>query len=230
MGGSRTYPVAIVRELDVDALAVLSDEEADSGEDDGLQGNQQYRDMRGITWDQVADALEREAALIQRFAAAADLDAEAERYEEERDEAFLPEEDLWGLDIGVIGATLALSALGATPFSSCNAGGFGGRHVALFPHVAFFLPREAAGEVMAIADEADVGLDVVEGGIARLYGRKDLDLHRLRPRFDGIWKRSNLDGSGFRPISQATGYHSARERTLRSSAKGGTRKLTAGAD
>lgn len=179
MTGSRTYAVAIVRDLNVDKLAVLSDEEADSGEDDGLQGNQQYRDMRGIAWSQVEDALGREAALFQRFAASADVDQEAELYEEERDEAFLPEEDLWGLDIGVIGATLALSALGATTVSSCNAGGFGGRHVALFPHVAFFLPREAAAEVMAIAAEAEVGLDVVEGGIARIYGRQDYDLHRF---------------------------------------------------
>jgi len=179
MSGSRNYPVAIVRELYVDTLAVLSDEEADSGEEDGLQGNQQYRDMRGVTWDQVADALERETELFRRFAASADLDKEAELYEDEREEAFLPEEDLWGLDIGVIGATLALSALGATTVSSCNAGGFGGRHVAIFPHVAFFLPREAAEEVMAVAHEADVGLDVVEGGIARLFGRKDYDLHRF---------------------------------------------------
>ena len=179
MTGPRTYPVAMVRRLDVDALAVLSDEEADSGDDNGLQGNQQYRDMRGISWDQVAEALAGEAALFQRFAAAADVDEEAELYAEEREEAFLPEEDLWGLDIGVIGATLALSALGATTVSSCNAGGFGGRHTAAFPHVAFYLPREAAPEVMAIAAAADVGLDVVDGGIARLYGRTDQDLHRF---------------------------------------------------
>lgn len=179
MTESRTYPVTIVRELDVGTLAVLSDEEADSGEDDGLQGNQQYRDMRGITWSQVEEALGREAALFQRFAASADLDQEAELYEEEREEAFLPEEDLWGLDIGVIGATLALSALGATTVSSCNAGGFGGRHVARFPYVAFFLPREIAGEVMAIAVAADVGLDTTEGGLARLCGRTDFDLHRF---------------------------------------------------
>jgi hypothetical protein len=179
MSGSRTYPTPIVRALDVAALAVLADEDADAGEEDGLQGNQQYRDMRGIGWDQVADALQREAALFQRFAACADLDEEAERYEEERDDAFLPEEDLWGLDIGVIGATLALSALGATTVSSCNAGGFGGHHVALLPYVVFFLPREAAAEVMVIAEEADVGLDLVEGGIARIYGRADGDLHRF---------------------------------------------------
>jgi hypothetical protein len=179
MSGAPPYLKPIARNLDVAALAILSDEEADAGEDDGLQGNQLYRDMRGIDWDQVADALQREASLFRRFAACADLDEEAALYEEEREEAMMPEEDLWGLDVGVVGATLALSALGATTVSSCNAGSFGGRHVAQFPHVAFFLPRDAAAEVLAIAEEADVGLDVVEGGIARIYGQAQGDLHRF---------------------------------------------------
>ena len=179
MVGQRIYTMPIKRELDVDLLAVISDEEADNGEENGLQCNRQYQDLRGISWDQVEYALEREDALFQRFASAADLDEEAELYAEEREEAILPEEDLWGLDVGVIGATLALSALGAVPFSSCNAGGFGGHHVAVFPHIAFFLPRTVAAQVMAIAEEADVGLDLVNGGIARLCGRTDYDLHRF---------------------------------------------------
>lgn len=108
MIGARVYPAPHEREIDVEALAILPEEEADAGENDGLQGNQQYRDLRGISWEQVADGLRAEAALFQRFEASEDIDAEAERYEEERDEALLPEEDLWGLDVGVIGATLAL--------------------------------------------------------------------------------------------------------------------------
>lgn len=179
MIGARLYPAPSEREIDLKALAVLSEEEADAGEDDGLQGNQQYRDLRGISWDQVADALAAEAALIQRFGASDDIEAEAERYDEEREEAFLPEEDLWGLDVGVIGATLALSALGATTVSSCNAGGFGGFHVAQFPHIAFFLPREIAGEVLAIAEAAGAGLAMTTGGLVCLSGRTDLDLHRF---------------------------------------------------
>jgi len=175
----RIYPRAIERRIDLDLLADLSEEEAEAGEDDGLQGNQQYRDMRGISWGQLAEALQREAELFVRFASAADLDEEAERYDEEREAALFPDEDLWGLDIGVIGATLALSALGATTVSSCNAGGFGGRHVAAFPYVAFYLPRDLADQVFAIAEESDVGLDVESGGIARLYGRTDYDLHRF---------------------------------------------------
>lgn len=179
MIGVRVYPAPPEREIDVEALAVLSEEEADAGEDDGLQGNQQYRDLRDISWEQVADGLRAEAALFQRFEASEDLDAEAEHYDEERDEALLPEDDLWGLDVGVIGATLALSAMGATTVSSCNAGGFGGFHVAQFPHIAFFLPREIAEEVLAVAEAAGVGLAMTTGGLVCLSGRTDLDLHRF---------------------------------------------------
>lgn len=179
MIGVRVYPALPEREIDVEALAILSEKEANAGEDDGLQGNQQYRDLRGISWEQVADGLSAEAALFQRFDASEDLDAEAERYEEERDNALLPEDDLWGLDVGVIGATLALSAMGATTVSSCNAGGFGGFHVAQFPHIAFFLPRKIAEEVLAVAEAAGVGLTMTTGGLVCLLGRTDRDLHRF---------------------------------------------------
>lgn len=173
------YRQPIVREIEVDQLAEITDEEADAGEDNGLEGNQQYRDIRSIDWDFVAEALEREKALFARFGAAADLDDEADLYAEEIEEAVFPEEYLWGLDVGVIGAVMALSALGAVTVSSCNAGGFGGSHVERFPLVAFFLPRAAAAEVFAIAEAADVGLDMTDGGLVRLYGRTDFDLHRF---------------------------------------------------
>jgi hypothetical protein len=174
----RIYPQPIIRILDPDALGVLSKEVADH-EEDGLEGNHQYRDLRGMGWPDVEAALSQEAGLFDRLAAAADIDKAAELIEEEREAADFPDEDFWGLDVGVISATLALSALGATPVFSCNAGGFGGHHMATFPHVAFFLPRSSAAEVLAIAEDADVGLDVVEGGIARVYGRTDFDLHRF---------------------------------------------------
>jgi hypothetical protein len=179
VAGARTYPQPIIRCVNPSALALLSEEDADRGEEDGLEGNHLYRDLRGLDWDQVDGALHQEAALFTRLSAAADLDEEAERIEAEREEGDDPEDDLYGLDVGVIAATFALSALGATPVSSCNAGGFGGRHVAVFPHVAFYLPRTLATALLALAEEADVGVDVVEGGIARLYGLTDYDLHRF---------------------------------------------------
>jgi len=176
---TRIYPQPIIRVLDPEALGILSEEDADRGEEDGLEGNQHYRDLRGMSWAQVDEALLKEAEFFDRLAAALDLDEEAKLIDEEREAADFPEDDLWGLDVGVISAALALSALGAIPVSSCNAGGFGGFHVAAFPYVAFFLPQSAAAEVLAIAEAADVGLDMVEGGIVRLYGQTDFDLYRF---------------------------------------------------
>ena len=89
----RSYPQPIVRVLDPASLRVLSEEDADRGEEDGLEGNQHYRDLRGMSWQQVATALRREAELFERLAAAVDLDDEAEWIDEEREEADFPEDD-----------------------------------------------------------------------------------------------------------------------------------------
>ena len=79
----RSYSQPIVRTLDPRTLRVLSEEDADRGEADGLEGNQHYRDLRGISWSQLEAGLHTEAELIERLAAAADLDAEAERIDED---------------------------------------------------------------------------------------------------------------------------------------------------
>lgn len=175
----RRYDYPLVQALDLDALATITEAEADAGEDDGLQGNQQYQDIRFISWSLVAEAIRREAELFDRFAGACDLDAEEARYREELEAAILPEEDFWGLDVGVISAVLALSAMGALTVSSCNAGGFGGRHVEKFPLIAMYLPRHIAPDVLEIAEQADVGLDMLTGGLVRLYGATNYDLHRF---------------------------------------------------
>jgi hypothetical protein len=175
----RDYLVDLVRHFEASALVTPTASELRRGEADGLAGNQQYSDLQGMGWEEVADAVGREAVLFDRFEGAADIENEAERFDEERLEALDDAEALWGLDLGVAGATLALSALGAIPVSSCNAGGFGGHHTARFPHVAFYIGRASPAAILAIADAADVGLDVVDPGLGRLFGRADFDLHRF---------------------------------------------------
>ncbi len=176
--GQRVYDQSISRELDLSALSTLSSEDADAGEDNGLEGNHLYRDIRFVGWDLVAAAIQAEAALFDRFRDAPDLDAEHDLWRDELELAETPEEDFWGLDLGVISAVFALSALGAVTVRSCNAGGFGGRHAEAIPLITMFLPVSIAHEVLAIADLADVGL-VMQGGLVRLYGRTDFDLHRF---------------------------------------------------
>lgn len=177
---ARQYNVEIFREVDPAHLAELSPAEADEAADNEfLAGNQMYSDMRGFTWADVAGAIAIENAAIFRMQHADDLDTEAELWDEERQQASEPENELWGLDIGVAAATVALSALGAIPVGSCNAGGFGGCHQASHPYVAFFVSAVVAISILEIATAADVGLIVGTDGIARLFGRTDLDLIRF---------------------------------------------------
>lgn len=176
MSLNRIYPITIRRSFVAGDLRTPSAAELERGEEDGLGGNQHYQDLRDASWDLVAEVVEEEAALIARFEAAGDLDAEAEEFQDERLDG---DDALWGLDVGVAGATFALSALGAVPIGSCNAGGFGGHHVASFPYVAFFAEPAIAPVILSLAASAEVGLDVVDGGTGRLFGRTDHDLHRF---------------------------------------------------
>jgi len=174
------HPVAIGQTLDVSRLATLSNADADEAEETGyLAGNQMYQDLRGYGWGDVAAAIEVEHRFIARLQAADDLDDEAQRIDDERLDCFEPSDGLWELDIGVAAATIALSALGATPVGSCNAGGFGGHHQARYPYVAFYVNPGAADLILALARGADVGLRGDETGLAQIYGAGDLDLLRF---------------------------------------------------
>lgn len=174
-----TYAVELDRHFPAAELINPSAEELDNGEEDCLAGNLRYRDLRGFTWDDVADVLQREAALFERFAAAVDRDREAERFDEERADAIDELDAIWDLDLGTAAATLALSALGAVPVASCNAGGFGGHHVAAFPYVAFYIGAAEPAVILSLAETAGLGLDVINRGLGRLFGRTNFDLHRF---------------------------------------------------
>lgn len=174
------YDVPIYQDRDLSRLAELSALEADEAADsEFLAGNQMYTDMRGFTWADVERVMAIEADLISRFQQADDLEVEAQIVDEERARAIEFEQELWGLDIGVAAATVALSALGAIPAGSCNAGGFGGDHQASYPYVAFFASQEVGREILTIAIAAGVGLGLGSDGIARLFGRTDIDLFRF---------------------------------------------------
>jgi hypothetical protein len=174
-----TYSVELVRRFPAAALINPSAGELDSGEEDCLVGNLHYRDLRGFTWDDVADVLRRETTLFERFAAATDQDQEAEQFDEERIDTLDELDAIWALDIGTAAATLALSALGAVPVASCNAGGFGGRHAARFPYVAFYIGAAEPAVILSLAESTGLGLDVIDPGLGRLFGRTNFDLHRF---------------------------------------------------
>jgi hypothetical protein len=176
----RTYAAPLRREVDPQRLATIDRATLEAADEAGsLAGNAMFQDLSGCSWDEAAMAVAGEAQLIARLVAAEDLQAEAERVDEERYDAFEDVDALWNLDVGVIGAVIALSALGCAPIGSCNAGGFGGQHQAQHPYVAFFLPPTAVPELLALAEAAGVGLIVDAEGRAQLYSDRDLGLARF---------------------------------------------------
>jgi hypothetical protein len=177
---SHLYPAVIEQTLDVDRLSKLSETALIEADESGyLAGNQMYQDLRGYGWLDVARTLEVERRLVVQLQGAADLEAEAAKINDERLDCFEPSDGLWGLDIGVASATIALSALGAIPVGSCNAGGFGGHHQGAYPYVSFFLGGAPPEFVVSISRAASVGLRSDADGLAQIFGTGDLDLLRF---------------------------------------------------
>lgn len=123
-----------------------------------------------MDWADVAETLEMERGVLARLEAAIDLDDEQEAITEEL-VAEYGVEALWSLDPGVASATIALSALGATPVASCNGGVLGGQHKEAYPLVAFYLPTTAAAGVNALAEAADIGLLIDDHGRGQIYAQ-----------------------------------------------------------
>lgn len=105
-------------------------------------------------------------------------------------------EGVYGLDLGVAGVTIALSAGRCIPFSSCNAGAFGGHHHESHPVVAFYARPEMVDLLLVCAEEAGCGLENGDGylivydqtidglisfGGAIIAHRKEFRTLRLRP-------------------------------------------------
>lgn len=172
----RTFEVEIRRDLDPAVCEALSVEAADAADETGeLGGNALYQDLRGASWSHVRALLEIERTLVQRIGSSPDPAAAEAEYEAERDTDPDNLEGLGGLDVGVAAAAGALSALGATPFISCNAGTFGTRHPARQPYVAFYLSAASPALLLALAEAARVGLQVLDGKVT-LYARSVPDL------------------------------------------------------
>lgn len=172
----KDFDIEVHRAIDVDGLAALSEPEAEAASDEGyLRGNNRYEDHRGWNWEDVRAALKVEASIVEQLGCAEDAAAAEAAFEQERNLDGEGPAGLWGLDVGVASAVIALSALGATPFISCNAGSFGGAHPASQPYVAFYLADASPHLLLDLGARAGVGLDA-EDGVLRLYARSVLDL------------------------------------------------------
>ncbi|MGA0534290.1 MULTISPECIES: hypothetical protein [Hansschlegelia] len=177
---ANAYEADLLQVIDVRRLAWPTKTEIEDADESGyFVGNCAYQDLVGLSAQHLSTVLKIERAIVERFMAADDINAAAEAFDDERLEADSPEDELFGLDVGVASAVVAVSALGGIPVASCNAGGFGGLHQAQQPYVAAFLPVDHGPKFERLAVAAAVGVVVGDDGLVRVYGRSDLDLMRF---------------------------------------------------
>jgi len=149
--------------------------EARAAEDDsGLGGNRQYMDLRRMPWTEAARVNQLEEELVTRMESATDPEDEYEKIDEE---LYEDPEGLYGLDLGVASSVVALSAARCLPFSSCNAGAFGGSHHERYPLVAFYAREQSLGLLLECAVTSGIGLVVEETGEVVAYAA---DIRHMR--------------------------------------------------
>ncbi len=85
---------------------------------------------------------------------------------QDEDEDIAESEAFFGLDAGVASTVLALAAARCIPVSSCN--GMPG-HQELHPLVAFFCRPTRLPDLLAVADEAQCGLENASMGALVVY-------------------------------------------------------------
>lgn len=160
----RKFAIKIERIVDVELLAWP---EPDMCEDDcNLDCNRDYRDMRGASWTDATRVLALEESLLERLKTADDLAAALDSIS---DELYEDDEGLWGLDIGVASAVIALSAAGCIPSTSCNGGCFGDHHHESYPLVSFYAKPAWVPNLLAAAEEAKIGLINEDSGSILVY-------------------------------------------------------------
>lgn len=149
---------------DIRTLAQM--DEATASSENGILLNQAYSDYRGMTVEDALEAIHEEADMLAEIASAGWDTEEAEEIVEIYREAFGPTA---GLDPGVAGLVYTLSAIGATPISSCNGGLIGvTSHVSDVPHVLFTAPPTTMDEILPATRVNGVGI-IRNGGYAEAF-------------------------------------------------------------
>jgi hypothetical protein len=160
----RKFSIEIERKVDTEALAWPESYMCEG--DSGLGGNRGYMDLRRASWGDAARILAFENSLMMRLGTADDLTATLDTI---NDELYEDDEGLWGLDIGVASAVVALSAARCIPCTSCNGGCFGDHHHENYPIVSFYAKPAWVPYLLAAAEEAEVGLINDDRGSILVY-------------------------------------------------------------
>jgi hypothetical protein len=150
--------VLIVREVDPEDLRWPT-LEINLGTD-GENFNRAYQHLRGAPWKEVNRILALEKSLLNE-GSSSEVTSEDSAKEEDEDEALL-----YGLDLGVASAVLALSASGCVPISSCNGAP---NHSEAYPLILFRCRRARLPDIVAVAETTGCGLENGSDGTVILY-------------------------------------------------------------
>jgi hypothetical protein len=165
MAPNLKFDVKVVRTASPNGLRWPKPSEA--SDERNLGCNREYVDLRGCSWEDLDRVADLENQLIARLMKAHDVEDEYDLIADELYET--DDEGLFGLDIGVASAVVALAAFGCIPFSNCNGGAYGGRHHEEHPLVAFFARPAHFPILTDAAEEADAGLERDSSGALLLY-------------------------------------------------------------
>ena len=170
----RHFDVQIERHIDSECLSWPKPGQA--MDEEGLGGNRCYEDLRRLSWGEARRVYAFEDKCIERI-----LNSMHPKKEYVSIKAKLNDDSntfgLFGLDIGVASAVLALSSARCIPFTSCNAGAFGGYHAEEYPVVAFYAKVPSIPLLLECAEEAGTGL--VNSALGSLITYTD-DIRKMR--------------------------------------------------
>lgn len=147
--------------------------------EDGLLVNHDYIDQRGLPWNGFGgflNAYKLERKIITRVGKQS---RNAFQFDNLLDQVVDEEavDDLWGFDPGVASATLAISAFGGAPVSSCRH--HPRRSGEAQPYVAFWVKRDDVRRIAEATRKLRIGLsnyDLEGFGGMMAWGRSVLDM------------------------------------------------------
>lgn len=161
---NRKPTVSSERSIDPSTLVWPSEREASGG----LRcDNHSYLDFRGFSWNDARRILAFEEELVNRIKATEDPEAARDEIMDELYED--DDEGLFGMDIGVASAVVALSAAGCIPFTSCNGGYYGDYHLEHYPLIGCYIRPDKISSLLNAAIEADVSITNDESGAVFVY-------------------------------------------------------------
>ena len=184
----RQFEVEIHRQIKIEQISWPKPGEA--MDEECLGCNRCYADLRRLPWREARRVYALEEEYIERIVNSLNFEREYELIEEE----MCVGPGIYGLDIGVASTVIALSSANCIPFTSCNAGVFGGHHTEVYPVVGFYVRIEVIPILLECAEVEQVGLENTGFGSLVVYSD---DIRKMRRFAHAISDRSGTIRSLF---------------------------------